>query len=140
MSTLKRKPIGKKSTKGIRSLRNQADKLAAEYFHAVHEGCTACGWEGVKGVYKCSGHIEWAHLKSRGIERLRHDPDNCTALCNIHHRYFTQHPDEWKRFIDEKYPGRWDDLNDILLTDKRPLRVVYETWIEHFKEKLRELQ
>jgi len=73
--------------------------------------------------------MEWCHLKSRGIKVLRWNPDNALCLCNTHHRWFTQNPDEWYRWVEKKYPGRWDKLNKIIQTEPKP---DYERWLKYY--------
>jgi hypothetical protein len=51
-------------------------------------------------------------------------------MCNICHRYFTQHPDEFKRFIDSYDPERWDYLNEQWCVHKKPDP---EYWIAHYQ-------
>jgi len=76
--------------------------------------CEAAGWEWNGKVYSCSDRLEWAHVKSRRHISIKYDPENATCLCNTHHKFFTQHPDQWFKFIETKYPGRWDSLNEKL--------------------------
>lgn len=80
--------------------------------------------------HRCSNRYEWAHIKSRGICSIRHDPKNCVCLCNICHRYFTQNPDRFKHFIDWLDPDRWDYLNEQMCLHKKP---DYEYWIDYYQ-------
>jgi len=54
----------------------------------------------VKG---CSNQLQWAHVISRTYKTaIRWSRDNCLCLCSGHHKYFTDRPVEWKRFLTFK--------------------------------------
>ena len=98
--------------------------------------CIACGWESENGkVYACSQRLECAHIQTRGWLSIRHHPRNVLSLCNIHHRYFTQHPKDWERFIESKWPGRMDWLCELR---RDPEREPMEYWFDYWTEKLKE--
>lgn len=115
------------------TLKKKADKLAGEACRSKGY-CEAYEWP--ERVYACSQRLEWAHIKSRGICSIRHDPKNCVCLCNICHRYFTQNPDKFKSFIDWLDSERWDYLNKEMQKQMKP---DYEKWIEYYKELPNEL-
>lgn len=157
---------GKKTAKGKRtasSLTTEIDRLQSTAVRAC-QTCFAAGykWEGtvtrlvctgdadyneldeteevVTKVYKCSTHFDCAHLKSRRHKLIRFSPSNTVCLCNIHHRLFTENPDLWTSFIEEKLPGRWDHLNELLLGGGK---VDYEAHLAFWKaenERLKELK
>jgi len=66
-----------------------------------------------------AGNIQCAHIISRSYKTIRTNPDNAVALCAKHHVYFTHHPLEWKQWVDEQYPGRWEQLTETALTYER---------------------
>jgi len=107
------------------SLLARADKLAGAYIRA-RGVCEAADYPGCQ----CGGLLAWAHLKSRMHKTIRHDPLNAVCLCYRCHRFFTREPDLWTKFIEERYPGRWQRLNDILQEKGRP---DYEYWIGYYK-------
>lgn len=114
-----------------KTLKAKADKLAGQ--DCRDRGyCEAEAWIKLKAVKKhsCSARLEWAHIKSRSAVSIRHDPKNCVCLCNICHRYFTQNPDEFYRFIDWLDPDRWDYLNEQWRTHRKP---DYEYWIAYYQ-------
>lgn len=141
---MKKSPLNKKSNRekcGIekpkaknasaRTLMLRADKLAGAACRALGR-CEACDLFGLC----CSNRLEWAHLKSRGIKYLRHDPLNCVCLCNIHHRFFTGHPDLFRDFIEDLKPGTWQRLNNLLIEQKeKSLKPDYEYWIDYYTRK-----
>lgn len=114
-----------------KTLKLKADKLAGEACRSRGH-CEAFGWiqEWSAKPHKCSGRLEWAHLKSRGICSIRHDPKNCVCLCNICHRHFTQNPDLFKKFIDWLDADRWDYLNEQMQLHKKP---DYGYWIKFYE-------
>ena len=105
----------------------KADALAGAFCRAQGV-CTAADYPGCT----CGGHIEWCHLKSRSHKTIRHDPLNWTPLCFRCHRHFTCHPDLWTKFIEEKFPGRWQRLNDILQEGGKP---DYSYWLNYYRER-----
>lgn len=140
------KPKPKKVSKS--TLSKKADNLAGEACRA-RGYCEARDWarnddkrtqfeawqeEGYSGVLKrnrCSDRLEWAHIKSRSRKNIRWEPWNCVCLCNQCHRFFTQHPDLWTKFIDDYDPFRWDYLNKRLMDGDKPNP---EYWIQFYKE------
>lgn len=123
-----------------KTLKAKADKLAGQSCRA-RGYCESAAWFGrnedpenpiwsEQRRHQCSNRLEWAHIKSRGYCSIRHDPKNCVCLCNICHRYFTQNPDEWKRFIDWLDPDRWDYLNKQLWQQKN--KPDYQFWIDYY--------
>lgn len=141
-SPLKRNPRKAKPKAQDRGKRliAKADALARE--HCKRNGvCMAQGWsdQGRQPI-QCFGRLEWAHLKSRGPKyySIRHDPENCVCLCSAHHRHFHNEPDQFYRFIESIFPGRWDELNRRLIErskSKCPPRLVdvYQQWIEWYR-------
>jgi len=112
------------------TLGKKADKLAG--IACRERGyCESQSWVKSHAIknHRCSNRLEWAHIKSRGIRSIRWDEKNCVCLCNTCHRYFTQNPDEWKRFIDWLDPDRWDYLNEQMQMHKKPDP---EYWIEFY--------
>ena len=101
---LKKAP--KKAVKKVKksTLRNKADSLFSKY---IRSGgiCLAQG-----SFIKCGGSLSCAHIMTRGIIALRYEPQNAIALCMGHHRWFHQNPYEWVKFIEGKFPGRYEKL------------------------------
>jgi hypothetical protein len=134
---MKKTPLKRVGSASWKTLERKADDLARKY--CVRAGqCAANGHITGGKVHRCSDSLEWCHLKSRGVAALRHNPDNAVCLCNVHHRYFTMHPDEWYRFIESNYPGRWDDLKSHEEAMHTAFKVkfkeqVFKHWIEFYK-------
>ncbi len=132
------RPVRPPKPRSLKAVRNEADELAACAIKLVGR-CAAKGFVGTDGMaVKCSERLEWAHVKSRGILFLRHDPRNAACLCSAHHKAFTLHPDHWFVFIRDERPGTWDYLNGEIRERratkvKAPLMDVYLGWIEHYR-------
>jgi 5-methylcytosine-specific restriction endonuclease McrA len=45
--------------------------------------------------------LQCAHLVSRRYRAVRWDPDNAVALCFRCHKGFTEHPVEWRAWVDD---------------------------------------
>jgi HNH endonuclease len=63
-----------------------------------------------------AGNLQAAHLISRSYKAIRTNTKNVTTLCAKHHMYFTHHPLEWENWVEDKWPGRWDELKRLALT------------------------
>lgn len=127
-------------------LEAKADRLAREACVSVGK-CMACGtpvWfdqhidsedkRKIRSILKCSGRFEWCHLVSRGVRSLRHDPENCVCLCNIHHRFFTQQPAAFTDFMESINPGVWERLAMKQWGGKKePLENIYQRWIDYYE-------
>lgn len=119
-----------------KKLRSKADKLCAAYIKSINR-CEASGWRKNKdgSPSKCSSRYEWAHIITRGCQKLRHDPRNSLCLCNVCHRWFTMHPLEFAEFVNERFNGRYDELR---LESNQPKKGSadewFGKWIEYYKE------
>jgi hypothetical protein len=128
---LRKTPLRKKSGKDNQKWKNKCDILAQKI--CVSGGtCSAQGYG-----FDCSTQLQWAHLKSRRFAVIRHDPKNSTCLCAAHHRFFTDHPDLWRDFIEEMFPGRWAYLNERL---RENVKVDYQLLHVALSEQLRAIQ
>lgn len=122
------KPKPKKKKPAAKTLLALADKLAGAHCRAKGY-CEAAGWE-KRHSKACGGCLEWCHIKSRSHKSIRHAPWNSCCLCTACHFYFTTHNDEWVRFIDDLFPGRWDVLNEALQKKEKPN---YMAWISFYR-------
>ena len=57
------------------------------------------------------GNLQCAHLISRSYKVIRTDQRNALCLCAGCHMYYTNHPLEWRQFIEGRTPGLWDVLS-----------------------------
>jgi 5-methylcytosine-specific restriction endonuclease McrA len=88
----------------------QADKLFSQMIRMRDQRCVSCS---------SPDRLQCAHIISRSYKAIRVDPDNAIALCQSCHVRFTHRPLEWRDFIDEMWPGRWDRLRKRALTYER---------------------
>lgn len=84
----------------------RADRLFSKLIRARDGHCQAVGTHDIT----CSGYLQCAHIVGRGELSLRVDESNALTLCQAHHVFFTHRPAAWHDFIDDHYPGRWDEL------------------------------
>jgi hypothetical protein len=112
-----------------------ADALCRAYVFA-RDGyrCVSCE--------RMMANLEWAHIHTRGARYIRWEvgppgPGNSVTLCQGDHRYFTDHPAQWRRFIAEKYgPDHWDSLLRMQAeAERRGDRVDVERVIRGFRER-----
>ena len=88
----------------------------------------------------CDGPMECAHIHTRRIKILRHDPDNALCLCSRHHRWFSDHPAMWGDFVKEiKGPERIEGLMEKRQTIKVPsvekeIRAHYRAELNRIRE------
>lgn len=68
--------------------------------------CQYCGRIG-----KDTAYIDCAHIVGRRDKALRWDADNAITLCREHHRYFTDHPAEF-RCVVRNWKGQ-DYLDEL---------------------------
>lgn len=64
--------------------------------------------------------LQCAHLRSRNYKAVRWDRSNAICLCSACHVYFTYRPLEWEVWIEERFPGRMDDLKYKALNSPVP--------------------
>jgi len=80
-----------KRNKGIKG---KADKFFSEVIRSVGY-CEAKDWDDLK----CSPQLQCMHIISRKYNATRCDLRNAFSGCAAHHRYFTDHPRQFSRFI-----------------------------------------
>ena len=114
----------------------KADKLFSEVVRSLGY-CEAEDWdEEVLGgtSLKCSAQLQTAHICSRRFSATRTDLRNAFCLCFSHHRYFTDYPRQFSRFITTTWAQKWYD--EIFAASLIPTkvdwteRVVYLTDIQ----------
>lgn len=93
-------------SKKRRNYMKQADILFSKYIRARDGRCQNCG---------STQHLQCAHLIGRDYKSIRTDEDNAVALCRRCHMGFTHRPLEWRKWIDESFPGRYDRLKEKAL-------------------------
>lgn len=80
--------------KTYKGLKAKADKLFSEIVRSTGY-CEAENYNHVK----CSQQLQCMHINSRRYNATRCDTRNAFSGCAAHHRFFTDHPREFSRFI-----------------------------------------
>ena len=105
-----------KTYKGAKA---KADRLFSEVIRS--QGY--CDAEGFR--IPCSPQLQTMHIISRRYNGVRTDLRNAMAGCAAHHRFFTDHPREFSRFITESWA---QDYYDLIFDKARPAAKV--DWTE----------
>lgn len=88
------------------SIKGKLDKLCGEYYRS-----RPCDYH--TNYRLCKGRNEWCHIKSRKYLSVRWECLNNLTLCSKQHFYFTNHPDEFVKWINEKWPTRLEALQKL---------------------------
>lgn len=124
----KRIARGKRPGRVRKTSRGAMGRKADALFSKIVREPDACGYHG-RGYGICAGPLQCAHLISRSYRSVRWDENNAIPLCAGAHRYFTNRPVEWERFILQHILGaesfeklkrmaldRWDgDIEGVLV-------------------------
>lgn len=93
------------AVKRNKGLKGKADKLFSEVIRSVGV-CEAKGFNDVK----CSAQLQTMHIISRKFNATRCDTRNAVSGCAAHHRFFTDHPVEFAKFVKKSKVGKYYDL------------------------------
>lgn len=88
---------------------NYMEKADVAFSKMIRERDGACQSCGSRDFLQC------AHLISRSYKSIRTNPDNAVALCRSCHTRYTHHPLEWREWVEERFPARWDRLKEEAL-------------------------
>ena len=86
------------------------------WFHNVGR-CLAAGWSGLDDMpdkRECWGRLEQAHVKPRKDKCVFVSPDASVLLCHGHHSFFDG-TGLMRKFIEDLFPGRYDDIEARIL-------------------------
>lgn len=83
------------------SVKKSCDKLMSVLIRSRGR-CENCGTR---------DNLQWCHIKSRRYLSIRWNINNSLCLCSGCHRWFSDHPDLFTKWIDKNWPGRLDELN-----------------------------
>ena len=84
--------------------KGKADKLFSEVVRSIGY-CEALDWEEIK----CSSQLQCMHIISRRYSATRCDLRNAFSGCAAHHRFFTDHPRQFSRFITTTWAQEYYD-------------------------------
>lgn len=90
--------------KRYKGLKAKADKLFSEVIRAQGY-CEAANWDG----RACSSQLQTAHICTRKRSATRCDTRNAFCFCFAHHRYFTDYPRQFSRFITGTWAANYYD-------------------------------
>jgi hypothetical protein len=109
----------KKPTK--KALRNKADKLCGQLARSIGK-CENCGDR---------ENLQWCHIMTRGIGKLRYERRNWLCLCASCHRHFHNKPLQFTKFIGE-IKGK--DIVDWLIIESNKLEPLTVRWYQNVIE------
>jgi len=124
--------MGIKKSKRIKK-RNKAEDIAKTYAKIRDNyTCQKC----LKKVIKHNCHV--SHVKSKGAyPRLRCDPENLKVLCYYCHiHWWHKEPTEAGEWFKNKFPLRWEYLQEAKLNQNKLTEEDYDNIIEDLKDKL----
>jgi hypothetical protein len=101
----------------------KATKLHSEIIRSLGY-CEAEGYDG----RKCSNQLQTAHIVTRGRSSTRTDTRNAFCLCFAHHRYFTDYPRQFSRFITTTWAN--DFYDDIYAKSVTPTKVDWQVRVD----------
>jgi len=115
-----------------KSTKNKLDKIVGNWCRTIRNGgkCERCGSRGNN-----SRDIQWAHLKSRRYLSVRWSEDNCFCLCAKCHRWFTDNPDDFYKWIEKHHSEQYERL----MTQFRAVNPMNEMQMEKLLEEWQEI-
>lgn len=115
------------AVKRFKGAKAKCDKLFSEIIRSIGE-CEAAGY----APGGCSQQLQCMHIISRRYSATRTDLRNAFSGCAAHHRYYTDHPREFSRFITETWA---QDYYDAVLEKCHGLgKVDWDDEYERLKE------
>lgn len=92
------------TVKRFKGAKAKCDKLFSEIIRSLGE-CEAAGY--APGA--CSQQLQCMHIISRRFSNTRTDLRNAFSGCAAHHRFYTDHPREFSRFITDTWAQEYYD-------------------------------
>lgn len=117
-----------------KSLTTAASMLARQAcLHEFDHKCAARHQFGIEcGTIGGRAYLEWAHIFGRAHARLKFHPENCLALCPMHHDYLDSHPAVKIEFVNELFPERLQKLAELDRTLPKGARPDF--WAAYYRE------
>lgn len=107
------------------TLRNSCDKLCGQLCRAKGV-CENCG---------STEQLQWCHIHTRSIGKLRYEPRNYVCMCASCHRHFHNKPLEFTAFIGRV---KGQDIIDWLIRESNKLEPLSIKWYQDMKQHLKE--
>lgn len=92
------------AVKRFKGAKAKCDKLFSEIIRSLGE-CEAAGY----APGQCSPQLQCMHIISRRFSNTRTDLRNAFCGCAAHHRYYTDQPREFSKFITETWAQEYYD-------------------------------
>lgn len=112
--------------KRYKGAKAKADTL----FSQIIRSLGYCEAEGCHGR-ACSSQLQTAHIVTRKRSATRTDTRNAFCLCFAHHRFYTDYPREFSRFITNTWAAEHYDA--VYAKSIRPTKVNWEAEVEKLK-------
>lgn len=93
------------AVKRFKGAKAKADKLFSVVIRSVGY-CEANGFNDIQ----CSSQLQCMHIVSRKYNATRCDTRNAFSGCAAHHRFYTDHPREFSRFITQTWAQEYYDI------------------------------
>lgn len=119
--------------KRFKGAKAKADVL----FSKIIRSQGACEAEGYDSK-PCSSQLQTAHICSRRYSATRTDLRNAFCLCFAHHRYFTDNPRQFSRFITNTWAQECYDL--VYAKAQAVTKVDWEDRAEFLKDILERIE
>lgn len=113
--------------KRYKNAKGKADKLFSEIIR-MGARCEASGWDNIP----CSSQIQTMHIITRKRSATRTDLRNAMAGCFAHHRYFTDYPRQFSRFITSTWAQKYYDV--VYQKSITPTKVDWEERVEFLQD------
>jgi hypothetical protein len=109
--------------KRYKGAKAKADKLFSEIIRSYGR-CEASGYD----ERPCSPQLQTAHIVTRKRSATRTDLRNAFCLCFAHHRWFTDQPVQFARFLQQSWAK--DYYDSVYRASITPTKVNWEERIE----------
>ena len=103
-------------------IKGKLDKLVGDWFRS--RSCEVCG-EG--------GRVEWCHIKSRRYLSVRWSRNNGFSGCAACHRFFTDNPDCFMKWLKSKKKKQYAKL----IKEFMPINPMKEWQLKELYERLK---
>ena len=109
-----------------------ADIAFSKAMRLSRPACEVCGK---------TDSLENCHIFGRRQKSVRWDTLNCIIMCHHHHRYYTENPVEWTRFL-EGYLGKGylDILNEKRNTIFKTTKAIRSDIAKHYRAEIKKLE
>ena len=87
------------SRKGLKNKCDELFSLEVRYLGY----CQLAGLDGIN----CGGHLQCAHIDTRGKHAIRWNRMNALCLCGGHHWYYTNNPKKWDKIVKKHFPKKF---------------------------------